>query len=309
MKLRIAAFLIGSLAVLLLVSLLAEPWNTIKPHAAFAWNSLRTKVIGNVILPGDLEGEAALLLDADSGSVLYDKNENLRLYPASTTKIMTTLIALEKGDLDQQIIVGDEIRESDPGESSAGLREGQRLTLRDLIAAMMLPSGNDAARTVACYIARKDSGQELTAQQSIRYFASLMNTKARKIGAKDSHFMNPHGLHHDDHYTTAHDIALITQIAMKNETFRSIVDEPRHTAISAGTSISFENRNQLLLQDGEFYFQGVNGVKTGFTDEAGYCLVSSAGRDGRNLIAVVLKSTRSGIWTDSQKLLRYGFKA
>ncbi|MFS0840598.1 D-alanyl-D-alanine carboxypeptidase family protein [Paenibacillus sp. 1P03SA] len=252
-----------------------------------------------------IEGEAAVLMDAETGTFLFKKNKDLRLYPASTTKIVTALVALEKGGLQDRITVGDEVRLKTKGESTAGLQEGQSLTLRDLIVAMMLPSGNDAARTVARYIAEKDKGRKLSAQQSIDYFAGLMNAKASKLGAKKSHFTNPHGLHDPDHYTTAGDMALLGREAMKNKTFSSIVSEPKQAVTVSSGSRTYVNRNQLLQAESEFYIEGVNGVKTGFTDEAGYCLVSSAVLNGKKVIGVVLHSSSGGVYTDTRSLLAY----
>ncbi|MFF2158331.1 D-alanyl-D-alanine carboxypeptidase [Paenibacillus chitinolyticus] len=259
----------------------------------------------NQLVNESIEGEAAVLMDAETGKLLFGKNKDLRLYPASTTKIVTALVALEKGGLEDPVTVGDEVRLTTKGESTAGLREGQTLTLRDLIVAMMLPSGNDAARTVARYIAEKDSGRKLSAQKSIDYFAGLMNAKASKLGAKKSHFTNPHGLHDPGHYTTAGDMALLSREAMKNKVFSSIVSEPKQAVAVSTGSLTYVNRNQLLQEGSEFYVQGVNGVKTGFTDEAGYCLVSSATLNGKKFIGVVLHSSSGGVYTDTRSLLEY----
>jgi len=260
---------------------------------------------GNQLVNESIEGEAAVLTDAETGKLLIGKNKDLRLYPASTTKIVTALVALEKGGLQDPVTVGDEVRLTTKGESTAGLREGQTLTLRDLIVAMMLPSGNGAARTVARYIAEKDSGRKLSAQKSIDYFAGLMNAKAPKLGAKRSHFTNPHGLHDPGHYTTAGDMALLSREAMKNKVFSSIVGEPKQAVAASSGSLTYVNRNQLPQEESEFYVQGVNGVKTGFTDEAGYCLVSSATLNGKKFIGVVLHSSSGGVYTDTRSLLEY----
>ncbi|USB31951.1 D-alanyl-D-alanine carboxypeptidase family protein [Paenibacillus sp. YPG26] len=256
-------------------------------------------------LPG-LKGEGILLMDEDSGDILFSINDTARLYPASTTKILTALLMLEKGNPEDLITVGSEVQLRTTGESSAGLRQGQELRLRDLAAAMLLPSGNDAARTAARYIARLDSGHSMSPEESEAYFAGLMNARAKELGAEVSHFVNPHGLHDVNHYSTARDMAVIARAAMENEDFRTLVAEQKHKAELS--NISFSNRNKLIQTGGEYYFQGADGIKTGFTDEAGYCLVASASRNGRNLISVVLHSTAEGVWKDSSKLLDYGFK-
>jgi serine-type D-Ala-D-Ala carboxypeptidase (penicillin-binding protein 5/6) len=251
-----------------------------------------------------LTGEAAVLMDGATGKVLFTKNAQETLYPASTTKILTALIAIKKGNLDEKIVVGKEALMKTAGESSAGLREGEVLTLRQLLEGLMLPSGNDAARTIAVYIAKKVSGDpDLSGQKAIDVFADIMNQESRKLGATHSHFVNPNGLHDPNHYTTANDLAIITKEAMKNSTFRKTVN----SQIYSDQTIVYKNRNELLDTESPYYYKGANGIKTGFTDEAGYCLVSSASRNGNQFIAVILKSTKEDVWKDSIALLDKGF--
>lgn len=267
------------------------------------WRDIRTPE-----LPG-LEGQAVLIMDKTSGEILFSDHANQKMYPASTTKILTALLLLEKSDPDALVTVGDEVLLRTPDESSAGLVPGETMTVRDLAAAMMLPSGNDAARTAAAYVTRLETGESRSPEQAIAYFAEIMNEKARGLGAKHSHFTNPHGLHDPGHYTTASDIALIAREAMKNEEFSAIVGEAVYSAADEDEGIHiFQNRNQLLNDTGEWYFQGANGVKTGYTEKAGYCLVGSAARDGKELITVVLHSSEQGVWSDTIKLLDYGFE-
>lgn len=252
-----------------------------------------------------IQGKAALLIEADSGNVLYAKNDREQLFPASTTKILTALLAIEHGNLDEPITVGEEASLKTSGESTAWLKQGQTLTLRELLAGLMLPSGNDAARTIAVYTAKKEmSNAGATGEDALDYFVEMMNKRAKKLGAVDSHFMNPHGLHHPNHYSTAHDLGLIAMAAMENKSFKEIVS----SKIFRDEAITYENRNQLLDDNSPFYYHGANGIKTGFTDEAGYCLVSSAERNGKKVIAVVLKSTKGSIWNDSIALLEKGFE-
>jgi serine-type D-Ala-D-Ala carboxypeptidase (penicillin-binding protein 5/6) len=251
-----------------------------------------------------IKGVAGVLMDEGSGKILYAKNENKRLYPASTTKILTALIALEKGNLNDQVKVGTEVTMKTNDESTAGLRQGQVVPLKVLLRAMLLPSGNDAARTIAVYIAKKDSGNSnMNPEEGIRYFANLMNRKAKEVGATHSHFINPHGLHNPNHYSTAKDLAFIAREARKNLVFREIVSEEAYK----NSSFTFYNRNELVNRSSDNFFQGADGIKTGFTDQAGHCLVSSATRDGKNLISVVLHSSKEGVYSDSTALLEYGF--
>lgn len=260
-----------------------------------------------------VEAEAGLLIDADTGEILYRKNAERRMYPASTTKILTALVAIERGDLDEVVTVGEEVWMATPGESRAGLRPGERWTLRDLIKAMLLPSGNDAARTIAVHIARKEFGEALDTEEALARFAELMNERAAAAGATDSHFVNPHGLHDEAHYSTALDLARIAVAAMQLPEFREIVridlEDVVPVAAEDEKSVLLFNRNRLVNPGSDYYFPAATGIKTGYTSAAGWCLVSSAEADGRRIIAVVLNSSQTGVWTDSIRLLEYGLRA
>ncbi|WP_410769112.1 D-alanyl-D-alanine carboxypeptidase family protein [Fontibacillus sp. BL9] len=267
------------------------------------WRGIRTPELAGV------EGQAVLIMDRGNGEILYSDHGKKKMYPASTTKILTALILLEKSEPDDLVTVGDEVLLRTADESSAGLVPGEKLTVRDLTAAMMLPSGNDAARTAAAYIAELETGERQSPEQAIAYFAKLMNEKAKELGTVNSHFVNPHGLHDPDHYSTAYDMALIAREAMNLEVFNELVGETEYAADLEGQEDHvFQNRNKLLNSSGEWYFQGANGVKTGYTEKAGYCLVGSAVREERELITVVLHSTEQGVWSDTVKLLDYGFR-
>ncbi|WP_334072849.1 MULTISPECIES: D-alanyl-D-alanine carboxypeptidase family protein [Paenibacillus] len=258
-------------------------------------------------IPG-LEGQAVLVMDRNTGEVIYSEQGKKKMYPASTTKILTAVILLENSRPDASVTVGNEVLRRAADESSAGLVPGETLTVKELAAAMLLPSGNDAARTAAAYVARLKSGKDLEPEEANAVFAELMNERAKAIGAKRSHFVNPHGLHDPNHYTTANDMALIAREAMDNADFRAIVSESQYDATSDERHVRhFENRNKLLDRGGDWYFQGANGIKTGYTEKAGYCFVGSAVQDGKELITVVLNSSEQGVWSDTVKLLEYGF--
>ncbi|CAM3682269.1 D-alanyl-D-alanine carboxypeptidase family protein [Marinicrinis lubricantis] len=272
------------------------------------WEKLNTRSSDKIFATQQLIASSAILIDRETGNILFYKNDKEKVYPASTTKILTALVALDKGDPDEIVTVGNEVHLRTEGESTAWLWEGQQMPLRDMIAAMMLPSGNDAARTLAVHISRKVSGSsEMSAEQAIAYFAELMNKKAHLLGANDSHFVNPHGLHDPDHYTTARDLALIAKEAMNEPLLLDIVSSSRYEANTSSQAVTYTNRNHLLDPASPYFFEGANGIKTGFTDEAGYCLVSSAQRGDTSLIAVVLHSTTEGVWQDARNLLTYGF--
>ncbi len=231
---------------------------------------------------------AAVLLDACTGQILYSKNGAKRMPPASTTKIMTALLALEGGDLGQVVTVSP--RAALVGEASIDLQAGEKLTLSDLIYGAMLQSGNDACVVIAEHIAGTESN-----------FVLLMNQKAKFLGALDTGFINTNGLPATGHYTTAHDLAVITRYALKNPVFQDIVNTRGRLIGGQGSESYLKSTNRLLWS-----YEGADGVKTGTTIEAGECLVASATRDGRQLINVVLDSENR--WSDSITLFDFGFE-
>ena len=213
-----------------------------------------------------------IIMEISTGRVLFANNIHEKKYMASTTKILTAIVVIEHCDLEETV----EISKKTVGieGSSIYLEAGEKLTVKDLLYGLMLRSGNDCAETLAVHC----SG-------SIDGFAVLMNETAKKIGAKDSHFINPHGLHNDNHYTTAYDLALISCYAMKNSDFKEIV-ATKNIKIPFTTHDTYRyltNKNKLLKE-----FDGATGIKTGFTKKAGRCLVGSCEKDGMELVSVVL---------------------
>jgi D-alanyl-D-alanine carboxypeptidase (penicillin-binding protein 5/6) len=249
-----------------------------------------------------LRAQAGIVIDATSGETLFAKAADRTLYPASMTKIVTTLMLLEACDDEERIVVGDEARLRAEGESSAGLREGEVRTAGGLAEALMLASGNDAARTVARHLTRKHCGKTLSAEDAMSYFAELMNWKARELGATNTRFANAHGLHDPRHVSTAGDLAKLARRAMRNERFRTLAGR------KVGVVESYRNRNLLVQPDSPYHEPAATGLKTGFTNAAGYCLAAAASDRGVDLIAIVLRSTKEGRWTDARKLLEYGFR-
>ncbi|MED4399949.1 D-alanyl-D-alanine carboxypeptidase [Metabacillus fastidiosus] len=257
----------------------------------------------SVMLDVEVTGKNAILLDKDTGRILFSKNGEEKIYPASTTKIMTALIALENGNLNDYITVGNEVALKLEGESTAYLIEGQVLTLEELLSGLLLQSGNDAARTIAIHTAKMvGKNENFSNEEALSYFAGLMNKKAAEIGANDTHFVNPSGLHDPNHYTTALDMTLITKEAMKKEQFQQLVSRETYS----DEKVTYHNTNRLLKQNDPFYFEGANGIKTGFTTEAGRCLISSVSRDGRNLLSFVFHSTGEGVYSDTIALFNAG---
>jgi len=257
----------------------------------------------------DIESEAAILIDANTGQILFEKKTHEQLYPASTTKLLTALIIAENVNLNQEIII-DKLSPFTTG-SRIYVHEGEIFTVEQLLNALLIESANDVANALAIYY----SG-------SIEEFAKVMNEKAVSLGTLNSNFVNPNGLNDKEHYTTAYDLSLIAYAAYHNEIIKPIVskytysipptnkvDETRYLK-SSNKFLYSKSNNYLLDYRGKKIFakyDSINGMKTGYTDDAKNCLVSSAKLDGRELIAVVLKSTGRNIYTDSRKLIDYGF--
>lgn len=233
---------------------------------------------------------AAILMDRDSGRILWSKDASRRLPIASTTKIMTALLALEHGHEDDMVTVSRAAASTEG--SSIWLDKGEKKTLGELIYGLMLRSGNDAAVAIAEYI----GGTE-------KKFVLMMNREAAALGAVDTHFSNPHGLPDGPHYSTAFDLGLITCRALQNERFRQIISTPTWTISWPGRPWDrvMSNQNRLL----ELY-PGGDGVKTGWTVAAGRCFVGSATRNGWQLVCVVLNAPQ--MWEDAVLLLDYGFE-
>ncbi len=236
--------------------------------------------------------QAAILMDATTGEVLYEKKSRERNAPASTTKIMTAILAIESGRLEEPVRVS--LRAAATRGSSMHLYAGQVLSLRELLTGLLLRSGNDAAVAIAEHLAG-----------STEAFVTRMNLRARDLGATDTHFRNPHGLSAPGHYSTAYDLAILTRHALANPVFAAIVSSKEisidwRDRRGREQDVNLRNTNKLL-----WMLEEADGVKTGTTGEAGPCLVASATRGNHRLISVVLHDhTR---WHDSMHLLKYGF--
>ena len=248
----------------------------------------------------------AILIDGRSGKILYEKNANEKAYPASTTKILTALIALNSSsNISQKITPSHEAIYSIPsGSSLAYFSENEDINLEQVLYGLMLPSGNDAANIIAEHIAG-----------STEDFAKLMNKTAKELGAKNSNFVNANGLHDDNHYSTAYDLSLFAKEAMENKTFRKIVSTYHYIMPKTNRTDNerdFYNTNKLLNPNSDFYYKNAIGIKTGYTSQAKNCLVAAAEKDGVYLISVVLGGSVSNengseVYKDTTNLLNYGF--
>ena len=238
-----------------------------------------------------VSAKAAVLINGENGEIVFSKNSDKKLPMASTTKIMTALLLCEYGNLEREVTVTAEMLRVEG--SSMGLLAGDKVTLHDLLYGLMLASGNDAANVIA-----------FTVGGSINGFVDMMNAKARELELTSTHFETPSGLDGDSHYTTAYELALLTKYAMQNEEFCKAVASKTATLNYGNPPYrrTLTNHNKLLKM-----YDGVVGVKTGFTKKSGRCLVSAAKRDGKFLIAVTLNAPND--WQDHKTMLQYGFSA
>lgn len=248
------------------------------------------KTTTNVSEEPIINSRAAIIFDRNSGYVLFGKNENEQRKMASTTKIMSAIIVIENANLDDIVTVS--VKAAGTGGSRLGLHTNDKITVRNLLYGLLLCSGNDAAVALAEHV-----GGDVTG------FAELMNKKASELGLVSTHFVTPHGLDNDDHYTTAYELALITNYALNNNTFCNIVGTKNYTITINNYSKTLSNTNELLG-----VLNGVYGVKTGFTNGANRCLVTAVKRDNMDLICIVLGAdTKNDRTKDSIKLIEYAF--
>ena len=251
----------------------------------------------------EITAGAGLVMDMRNGQVLFDKEAEKKMYPASTTKMLTALVVLKNCALDETVTVSE--KAILPGGSAVGLQPGERLSVQDLLYAMMLSSANDGAEALAEHVGG-----------SVEGFAAMMNKEAGNLGAANSHFVNPHGMPDSEHYTTAKDLAIIARAAMQNATFRKIVGTYHYRIernppkpVDGITQVDFVNHNRMIWPSSMFYYQGATGIKTGYTSVAGQCLVVSSRRGEREMLSVVLNSQGYDVYRDSRALLDYGFSA
>ena len=287
MKKKIAIVLIFILIMALPFQILAQD----DEETDYIWLKQEIEIAQNIKEPV-IYSKSAVIYDRGSKTILYGKNEHERLPMASTTKIMTAIILVENvSDLSKEIEVVKEA--AMVGGSSLELKTGDKITYEGLLYGLLLCSGNDAAAQIAISMAG-----------SIEEFADLMNAKAYSLGLKDTHFITPHGLDEEGHYTTAYELAVIADYALNMQKIAEVVSTKNYTIAVNGYPRALTNTNELLG-----YLEGVNGVKTGFTHNAGRCLVTSAIRDNFNIITVVLGADTKKIRTrDSINLIEYVYK-
>lgn len=257
--------------------------------------------------------ESAILIEAKTGKILYEKNIHDRKYPASTTKILTAILAIENCDLNEtQVASQSAISALKSGYTKANIQVGEEFTIDQLISVMMIQSANEAANIIAEHI----SG-------SVEEFSKLMNQKAKEIGCLDTNFVNPNGMHSENHYSTAYDMALIARYCMKNEKFREYAvlkeaslprtDYWQDEQVEKNGERIFYNTNSMMQKDSKFYYPTCIGIKSGFTTPAKNCLVSASNKDGFELISVILHAEatedgQSARYIDTINLFNYGYE-
>ena len=265
--------------------------NEIEQSENFSVTDISSETSAQIDNLSSINSRAYVVLDRKSNCIIVGKNENKKRKMASTTKIMTALIVIENSKLDTLVEVSK--KAAGTGGSRLGLKTGDKITINDLLYGLMLCSGNDAAVCLA-----------ETIGGNIPEFAKLMNEKANQLGLKNTHFVTPHGLDENEHYTTAYELALLANYALNNETFSKIVGTKSITISINGYPKTISNTNELLGN-----LNGVYGIKTGFTNGANRCLVTACKRDNMDIICVVLGADTKNFRTkDSIKLIEYTFK-
>lgn len=281
----------------------------------------------NVDVP-EINAGAGILIDADASKILYEKNSSEKMYPASTTKLLTAIVVMETcKDLSAEVTVSHFAVKSVPNSyQTAKIIPGETFTVDELMNMLMVVSANDAAYVLAQYVGaggnnfKTDSSSEaeLEFKLNIAKFSELMNNRAKSLGCTETHFVNPNGVHDDDHYTTALDLAIIGQAAYRDSYIRTLASKEsfslNNSSLYKGSTRTFKRTNLLMMPGMSTYYEYANGLKTGNTNAAGQCIIASAQKDERNLICVILKGIKYSEKdaevcreADCKKLFEYGF--
>ena len=263
-------------------------------------------LINNFVFADELRLNAtsAILVEVSTGRIIYERNATERKYPASITKIMTAILVLENCKLEDKVIVSESALSNIPsGYVTCDLLPGEEISVEALLYALMVKSANDAAYVLAEHVGG-----------SVQGFSDMMNAKARDLGCTGTYFVNPNGIHNEKHFTTAYDMYLIANYAMKNETFRKLVTTKSYTLpatnLYSKEDRSFSTTNALIDDTSSLFYKYAIGIKTGYTSQAGECLVAESSRDGLDFIAVILDAgtpSQGNRFTDAKKLFDYGY--
>ncbi|AWW28313.1 MAG: hypothetical protein PWP56_342 [Acetobacterium sp.] len=268
-------------------------------------------------LPAYGADEGVVIYEVNSGDILFAQKQDEKFYPASTTKLMTALVAIENGDLNENITVGDEISYLDEDSSNAGLEEEEVLPLNELLYALLLPSGNDAAETIAVNIGRRIAGDgSISSDKAYETFIAAMNQKAKDLGMTGTNYTNPHGLHNDNHFTTPADMLILAKTAFDETTIKAITRAKVHEVQTNKTKHKWNNTNLLLytnFNELSEEFRVINGLsganpvfngyatsgKTGFTEEANKCLVFEGEGNDKKMIGVILNADQAVVFGEA----------
>ena len=300
---RIRKLIVSIILIVLITSSLTAAYasDEREPRDWEGWVTSDNMLVDNAVKTAD----SAIVVDINSGRIIYQKTAYNYRYPASTTKIMTCMLALENAELTDMVTVNDEmwlyISELDSQSTMIDVKKGETLSMQDLLYGLMLDSGNDAAVVIAVHIGGTYDN-----------FISMMNAKAVEIGMDNTHYVNPHGLTHESHQTTARDMALLAMYTKEHYPFfNTIVSTPLYrpadTTLSqhSATGFQYTNSNKLILEGQQFYYPYATGIKTGYTSAAESVLVSSAEYDGQSMVAVVMKDGKDEKWTNSITMFDY----
>lgn len=272
----------------------------------------------------EIFAETGVVVELDTGTVIYNKDMNRQMYPASITKILTTLLTIENCKLDEMVTFSHKaVYSLQYGDAHIGMQEGEQISVINLLHGVMLASANECANESGETVAKKTdafkkkidalnaSGESYDEYDvAIEVFADMMNERAKKAGALNTHFMNPSGLFNENHYTTCYDMAMITRAAASNPTFLNIEKDLTYTIPPTNITAEsrhFNNRHKMLYPENVNYYEGILGGKTGYVDQSGNTLVTFAKKDGITLISVVMKSNAENVYKDTRILLDYGF--
>ena len=248
----------------------------------------------------DIYAKSGIVIDADSGTVLYDKKSDTKRYPASITKIITALLTIENCKMNDTVTFSkNAITSLQYGDANFGCQIGEKMTVKECLYALMLSSANEVATALGEHVGGTEEN-----------FAKMMTERAKKAGAKNTNFVNCNGLHNKEHYVTAYDMAMIMKDALKYDSFKKIINSTTYTVKKNNkrkTNDQTLQRHKMVWLTSGYYYDGIIGGKTGYTDEAGNTLVTAAKRNGTTLISVVLKSNTFNVYEDTKKLLDFGF--
>jgi D-alanyl-D-alanine carboxypeptidase len=278
----------------------AEPATEVTTQAATEATTATATDTAGTDTSVTVNAEACILIDAETGVILYEKNSHEKLYPASITKVMTTLLACENGNFDDTITFShNAVFNIGEGSSHIGIDEGEQLNFKDALYGILLASANEVCMGVAEHI-----------DGTVEAFVDRMNAKAKELGCEDTHFANPHGFHDPDHYTTCYDMSLIVKAAVQNEKFLEIFSTVDHTIPATNKNVEryLHNKDKMMRPTSPYYYENIIGGKTGYHDQALNTLVTYAGKDDVKLITVVMKDQGAALaYADTKTLMEYGF--